>query len=267
MTQLSQLINQTLNNNFMGELFNVVLYQPLLNLLVFFYNIIPGHDVGLAIIAMTILLRLILYPLSIKSIKSQKAMKDLQPKLDEIKKKFANQKEKIASETMALYKSEKINPFSSCLPLLIQLPFLIAVYRVFRQGLASGSLDMLYPFIHNPGVLSPLSMGLFDLSKPVIVFALLAGVAQFFQSKMLVSQRPPKVVADKPGAKDEDMSAIMNKQMTYMMPVITVVIGWTLPGGLTLYWFMSTLLMFVQQVIIFKQADKDKELPKVEVVS
>ncbi|MFA7662434.1 MAG: YidC/Oxa1 family membrane protein insertase [Patescibacteria group bacterium] len=251
----------------MIELFNVVLYQPLLNLLVFFYNVIPGHDVGLAIIAMTLLIRLLLYPSSVKSIKSQKAMKDLQPKLDELKKKYANQKEKIASETMALYKSEKINPFSSCLPLLLQLPFLIAVYQVFRVGLTNGSLDKLYSFVYNPGTLNAMSFGIFDLSKPVIIFALLAGVAQFIQSKMLTSTRPAKEIATKEGAKDEDMSAIMNKQMLYMMPIITVVIGWTLPGGLTLYWFLSTLLMAGQQWIIFKQADKEKELPKIEVVN
>lgn len=252
----------------MIALFNTVLYQPLLNLLIFLYNVIPGHDVGLAIIVMTVLIRFILYPLSVNSIKSQKAMKDLQPKLDEIKNKYKGQKEKIAKETMALYKEEKINPFSSCLPLLIQLPFLIAVFKVFRTGLAGESMDMIYSFVTNPGTLDPTSWVAFgkSLSEPVWVFAVLAGGAQFIQSKMLVSKRPAEKFAKKPGAKDEDMSAMMNKQMTYMMPVITVVIGWGLPGGLTLYWFLSTLLMALQQLIVFKQSDKEDKLPKIEVI-
>lgn len=252
----------------MGEIFNTALYQPIFNLLVWLYNIIPGHDVGLAIVAMTVLIRFILYPLSVKSIKSQKAMKEIQPKLEEIKKKYGKDKEKMAAETMALYKKEKVNPFSSCLPLLIQLPFLIAVFKVFRSGLAGESMNLIYPFIHNPGTLDPTSFLAFgrSLAEPFWVFAVLAGIAQFFQSKMLVSKHPPKSVADKKGAKDEDMAATMNKNMTYMMPIITVVIGWSLPGGLTLYWFLSTLFMFLQQVIIFRMDDKEHALPKVKVL-
>jgi len=231
-------------------LYNTILYQPIFNLLVWFYNIIPGHDTGLAIVALTIIIKLILYPLSQQSIKRQKALQDLQPKMEELKKKHKDKPQELTKATMNLYKQEKISPFSSCLPLLIQLPFLIAVYQVFRKGLANGqSLEILYRFVNNPGNLNPIFLGLFDLSKPNIFLAVLAGIAQFWVSKMLISKKQPNV----PGAKDEAMTSIMNKQMVYFMPVITVVIGLSLPSGLTLYWFVTTLLTGLQQIYFFKK--------------
>ena len=150
----------------MIQLFNTLLYQPIFNLLVFIYNIIPGHDIGVAIILLTVIIKLALYPFSLQSIKAQKSMRDLQPKIDELKKKLKGQKDVLAREMMQLYKREKINPMSSCLPLLIQFPFLIAVYRVFRAGLGEGSLDMLYSFIDNPGTLNQLLLAFLIYQNP-----------------------------------------------------------------------------------------------------
>ena len=239
----------------MIELFNTVLYQPLLNLLVFFYNIVPGNDVGVAIILLTIVIKLVLYPLTRQSIKGQKALQQLQPKIEQVKRQYKDDKEKQAKELMQLYKSEKVNPLSSCLPLLIQLPILIAVFQVFRTGLEAGSLDLLYSFVQNPGQLNPISFGFVDLSKSNVVLAVMAGAAQFWQAKMLAIKKPPKGM---PGAKDENMMAMMNKQMLYFMPIMTVVIGMSLPGGLVLYWFLITLLTALQQVVMFRK-DKDKD--------
>jgi len=234
----------------MSQLFHVIFYEPILNLLVFLYNIIPGHDIGLAIIAMTAIIKLILLPLSKQSIKSQKSLQSLQPKIDELKKKYAGNKEEQGRAMMQLYKQEKVNPFSSCLPLLIQLPFLWAVFIVFKDGLSNQALTNIYSFINNPGVINPISFGLVDLSKSNLVLAILAGAAQFWQAKMMVTKRP-EVKA--PGAKDEDMMAIMNKQMLYMMPVLTVVIGMTFPGGLALYWLVTTVLTALQQMYLFRK--------------
>ena len=153
------------------------------------------------------------------------------------------------------YRKEKINPASSCLPLLIQLPFFIAVYRVFRTGLTS-DLTGLYSFIHNPGTLNPIAFGFLDLSKPNFILALLAGAAQFWQARMMTTQKPPKQVEGKPAAKDEGMAAAMNKQMLYVMPIITVVIAMSLPSGLALYWFITTLLMALQQLYFFRKDNK-----------
>lgn len=240
----------------MVQIFNLIFYQPLFNLLIFLYNIIPSHDIGLAIIALTIIIKLILYPLSIKSLRSQKALQDVQPKIEELKKKYSNQKDKLATEMMELYKKEKVSPFSSCLPLLIQFPFLVAVYQVFRAGLSNGSMDKLYSFVSNPGLINPMTFGLIDLSKPQIALAILAGVAQFFQSKMLISKKPEIKSA---ASKDESIMATMNKQMTVMMPLMTVIIGVSLPGGLTLYWLVMTILTVFQQLLTFKRKTKNIE--------
>lgn len=237
----------------MITLFNTIFYQPLFNLLVWFYNIIPGHDVGVAIVLLTILIKLILYPFSLQAIRAQKSLAELQPKIEELKVKYKDKKEEMSKAMMDLYREHKVNPLSSCLPILIQLPFLIAVYQVFIHGLSSQGLENLYSFVANPGHINAVSFGILDLSKPNIILAILAGAAQFWQAKMMPRQKPPQKV---PGSKDEGMAAMMNKQMLYFMPAITVFIGATLPGGLTFYWFLTTLLTALQQHFYLK---KDKK--------
>jgi len=233
------------------QIFNTILYQPLFNLLVFFYNLVPGNDIGLAIILLTILVKLILSPFFLQSIKAQRAMQKIQPQMDELKEKYKDNKDKLGPALMELYKKEKVNPFSSCLPLLIQLPFLIAVYQVFVSGLDGSHLEMVYSFINNPGSIDPISFGLLDLSQASWVMAVLAGAAQFWQSKMMLKKNP----ATKKG-QVASMASAMGKQMTYFMPVITVFIGASLPAGLTLYWFLITLLGAVQQWWVFKKLDQ-----------
>ncbi|NCO79886.1 hypothetical protein CO116_03080 [Candidatus Falkowbacteria bacterium CG_4_9_14_3_um_filter_38_19] len=240
----------------MANIFQVVFYQPILNLLIFLYNIIPGNDLGLAIIAMTVIIKLILLPLSKQSIRSQKSLQDLQPKINELKKRYADNKGAMGKAMMELYRQEKVNPFSSCLPLLIQLPFLWAVFGVFRNGLNGQSLNLVYSFIHRPEIINPLSFGLIDLSKPNVVLAVLAGLAQFWQAKMMSTKRPP---LKSKGSRDEDMMAIMNKQMLYFMPALTVFIGLTFPGGLALYWLTTTVLTALQQLYLFKRQERDNE--------
>jgi YidC/Oxa1 family membrane protein insertase len=238
-----------------SNLFHVVLYQPILNIFVFLYNIVPGHDIGVAILLITIFIRALVYPLMASSIKSQKATQDLQPKLKELKEQYKDDKQKQAAATMQLYKDNKVNPFASCLPLLIQLPVLIALYMVMRAGLMSSNLGGdIYPFISNPGKLNNISFWIFDMAKANFVLAILAGAAQYFQTKAMLIKQPPKEAGA--GGKDEQMMAMMNKQMLYFMPVMTVFIGATLPAGLTLYWFFSTLLTWGQQVLIYRQHDK-----------
>ena len=243
------------------NIFELIFLQPLFNLLVYFYNIVPGNDIGLAIILVTIVLKLVLLPFTLRMLRAQKGLQELQPKLQVLQKKHKGDKEALGRATMELYKREKINPFSSCLPLLIQLPFLFAVFRVFRDGFQPEKLNTLYSFVFNPGSLNTMSFGV-NMAEPFILFAVLAGLAQFWQTRMLTHDKQPKV----PGAKDEGMAAAMNKQMMYVMPIITVVIGATLPGGLSLYWFVFTLLTVLQQYIIFKPKDKKPNIIEGEVV-
>ena len=241
----------------MSNLFHAFLYEPILNLLVFLYNVVPGHDLGIAIILLTIIIKIVLLPLSKQSIKSQKALQELQPKINEIKAKYAGNKEEMGRAMMDLYKKNKVNPFSSCLPLLIQLPFFFAVFKVFKDGLNETTLSFVYPFIDRPQEISSSFLGLVDLSKPSVVLAVLAGGAQFWQAKMMITK---KAEVKTEGAKDENIMAAMNKQMLYFMPAITIFIGITLPGGLSLYWFVITILTVLHQIYIFR---KDKEIGKV----
>jgi YidC/Oxa1 family membrane protein insertase len=233
----------------MIQLYHTLIYQPLFNLLIFFYNTISFQDIGIAVILMTLFIKIILYPLSVKSIKAQKSLQELQPKMDALKAKYKDNKEALGKEIMALYKNEKISPASSCLPLLIQLPFLIAVYSVFRNGLKSESLSALYSFVYNPGQVNAMAFGFLNFSDKNIVLALLSALAQYWASSMLITKRPPNVS----GATDERLTSALNKQTLYFMPVFTFIIGISLPAGLTFYWFLSTVLTALQQLYIFKK--------------
>lgn len=230
-------------------MFQTLFYQPILNLVIFLYNTVPGNDLGVAIIFLTIIIKLVLYPLSKKSLHSQKALQDLQPKIEELKKKYKDKKEEMGKAIMDLYKKNKVNPFSSCLPMLIQLPFLFAVFRVFRNGFENGALDLLYSFVSRPEYINYISVGFLDLSKTNIYIALLAGAAQFWQTRMLMAKKPS---IKSPGAKDEAMMSSMNKQMMYFMPILTVFFAASFPAGLALYWLVTTLLTGLQQLYQFR---------------
>jgi len=229
------------------QIFFIVFYQPIFNLLVWLYNNIPGHDLGVAIIILTFLIRLLLYIPSKKSIKAQKNLSSIQPEIEKIKEKYKDDKEKMGPELMALYKEKKVNPFSTCLPLLIQLPFLFAIYQVFFNGLTKDdATSALYSFVPNPGILNPLAFGFFDLSEKSILVAILAGLAQYWQSKMLMGKN-----------KQGGMAGAMSNQMLYIMPIVTIIIGAQFPAGLTFYWFLSTAFSIVQQYIVLGFGKKE----------
>lgn len=230
----------------LSYIYNNILYRPLLNLLVFFYNIIPGHDIGIVIIVLTLLIRLALAPSFHKSLKSQKAMNELQPKLNAVREKYKDDKEAQAKAMMDLYKEHKINPLSSCLPLVIQLPILIALYQVFRLALGGHDLVGLYHFVINPGYINPKFLNLIDLSKPSIAFAVIAGVAQFWQSKLMA----PKVI---PGQAQDATTQAMTMQMMYVLPAVSILVAWRLPAGLPLYWIVTTLFAVGQQYFILNK--------------
>ncbi len=246
----------------MPKFFEVLLYQPIFNAFVGLYNLIP--DVGIVILILTVVIKLLLHPLTSKSIKAQKSLMDLQPKMNDLKEKYKDDQQKLAEETMKLYRENKVNPLGSCLPLLIQLPIFLALYWVLRNGLGSDDFHLLYSFIPSPGYLDPISLGIIDLSKVSIVLAVMAGAAQFWQAKTISRRRPPKNAGK--GAKDENMMAMMNKQMLYVMPFLTVFISLQLPAGVALYWFLSTVFTAIHQMIVFKDDDKDENGKKDEDV-
>lgn len=242
-----------------------VFIRPLTNLLVVLTNLTPGHDLGVAIIILTIIIRLILYPLSKKAIQNQRALQAFQPELDKIKEKYKNDKDKQTKETLAFYQKHKINPLSSCLPLLIQMPILIALYWVFR-GTTAGTVDqLLYSFVPKVSDLNTKFLGIVDLTKPeVYVLPILAGASQFYQSWMILKQA--KKDEQRMGLKEkkgpQDTVTMITKQMNYIFPIITVIIAASLPAAISLYWIITNLFSIGQQYIIMKN---EKDRPTVTV--
>ncbi len=232
--------------------FNIALYQPLFNALVLLYEYLPGHDFGVAVIALTILIKFILYPLGAQAIRSQKAMSELQPKMKELQEKFKNDKEQQSKNIMELYKKEKINPLSGCLPLLVQLPILIALFQVFWRGFGEEQLRFLYNFVPYPGQINTTFFGLVNLAEASIFLAVLTGILQFIQTKMMT----PKKNTAKKGS--PDFSQMMQKQMLYFFPIFTVFILWRLPSAVALYWLTTTLFTIGQQYITMRKYGSDQ---------
>jgi len=199
---------------------------------------------------LTAVIRLALYPLMAQSIRSQKILNELQPKIQEIQKQHQGDKQQQAKAMMELYQKEKFNPFGGCLPLLIQLPILIALYRVFLRGFKPEQLNFLYKFIPHPATVNQLFLGIVNLDRPNIVFAVLAGVLQFFQSKMMMPQMKKQQQANDQMAQ---FSGMMQKQMVYLLPLFTVFILWRLPAAIGIYWMTTTLFSIIQQYLIYKK--------------
>jgi len=241
--------------------FTTILYKPLFNVLIFLVWLIPGHYVGFAIIILTVLIRLILLPSSANSIKAQKKLKDLQPEIDKIREKYKTDQQAQAKATMDFYKENKINPFSSCLPLLIQLPILIILYYVFRSGLTTARFgDLLYGFTPHPNAINTMFFGI-DLAQPSIYLAVITGALQFWQTKQMAPVEPPKTGEGNQNA----MASALNKQMLYIMPVFTVFIAAKLPAALPLYWSITTIFMVIQQAVLLRDKSVDKKGVSVSV--
>lgn len=243
--------------------FHAVIYQPLYNALILLYDFIP--DLGAGIIILTVIIRLILLPIAKKQIESQKRMNEIQPEMKKIQEKYKNDRQKQGAEMMALYKKYNINPASGCLPLIIQIIFLIALYRVFIAGISSAdNFSLLYPFVKNPGQLNTLAFGFLDLTKSNFVLAAIAAALQFWQTKMMMSKKNalmPKV-AEKKEDGEPDFAQMMQKNMLYMAPIMTLIIGIKFPAGLPLYWITTTLFMIVQQYYILKTEKPIQALDK-----
>ncbi|MFZ1626549.1 MAG: YidC/Oxa1 family membrane protein insertase [Candidatus Moraniibacteriota bacterium] len=240
----------------MGEIFHAIIYQPLYNAVIYFYAGLPIQDFGIAIVLTTILIKAAFFSLSRMQIEQQKRMQDIQPKLKAIQEKYKTDKAEQTKAIMACYKENKVNPFSGCLPLIIQLVFFITFYRVIininTNGLVVNGADV-YSFVPNPGEIKHLAFGFLDMVKASPVLGAMAALAQYYQTKMILPQtgassgkKPEKADGDMP-----DMAAIMGKQMLYLGPALVFFFSFQFPAALSLYWFVSTLLAWLQQKWIF----------------
>jgi YidC/Oxa1 family membrane protein insertase len=227
-------------------LYQAIFYRPILNILVYFYETVAGRDFGIAIILVTLLIRLVLYPLFHKSAKHQMALQRLQPKIKKIQELHKNDKQKQTEATMALYKEHGVNPFLSIILLIVQLPILITLYRIILSGLGTGGIGSgLYAFMPAPNTINALFLGILNLKQGSIILVLLAAIAQYFQSRLAI-YRAPNAGPPSPAEK-------MARQMTFIGPVITIVIFYNLPAGVGLYWLTSSIFSIIQQVIVNKR--------------
>lgn len=233
----------------MLSIFNELLYRPLFNLLIWIYGLIPGGDFGVAIIALTVLIRILLFPFSLRALRSQRELSRLNPKIQELRTKYKDNYTAQSAALSQLYKEHKINPLSGCLPLLIQIPVLIALYRAFLAGFQADSLQLLYGFISHPAEISAISFGFFNLAQPNILLAAATGLAQFFQGYLSFSS---------PASTSTPQAAALSRQMLYFFPVLIIIISWNLPAGLTLYWFTSTIFSIGEQVLIRRGSQKSE---------
>jgi len=251
-------------------MFHTFLYQPLLNGLIFFYKIFG--NLGLAIVFLTILIRFFLIPLTLPSLKTASKLKEIAPELEKLKKKYVNDKQKFAQAQLEIYKKYKINPAAGCLPQIIQLIILIALYQAFAKVLQpNGDVitklnEGLYSFLKLPAetVINTRFFYL-DLAKPDVFrlpgvafplpgfFLLAAALIQFLSSKMMqpAVKSAQKEAKETPGVQD-DLAAAMQNQMLYLFPLMTILIGFSFPSGLVLYWLVFSVFTAVQQYFLNK---------------
>ncbi len=232
----------------MGNIFHIALYQPMFNALVFLYKYVAFQDLGVAIILLTVLIRVILYPFFYHSFKNQTLMQKIQPEIQKIQHDHKGDKEKQAQALLALYKQHKVNPFSGFLLILVQLPVLIVLYRLFLAGLSPESFSNLYSFISAPTAIHNIFLGLIDLKSRSILIVVFAAILQYLQAKLSLPKK--SVAGDSPTAK-------MARNMTFIGPVLSLVILSNLPSAIGLYWLTSSAFSIIQQLIVNKSLRKN----------
>ena len=234
----------------LGNIWNAVLYHPLINALAFLVSIIPGGDVGVAVIVLTILVKIILFPLSQKSIESQAEMNILAPELNKIKTSGAS-KEEQARLTFELYKQHKTNPFSGCLLVLVQIPIIFALYYVFYKGI--NFQTGLYSFVHAPAHMNMIFLGILDIGHKSLILAILAGVSQYLQAHYMPKPAPFSTASGSVPSFQDSFTKSMNTQMKYVFPFIVAFIAYSISGAIALYWITSNLFMVGQQIYMKKK--------------
>lgn len=234
----------------------IIFYQPLYNGFVFLMDLLPWIDAGLAVIFFTVIVKLLLFPLSKKAVRTQLSMKAIAPEIEALKIKYKDNREEQARATMALYKEKGINPFSSILVIFIQLPIIFSLYYIFlRSGLPAIDTGLLYSFIPVPEAVNISFLGLIDISAKSWFLAILAAVTSFFQIRYSV----PSYKAKNDKSFKDDLAKSMNIQMRYIFPVIVLFIAYSVSGAVALYWTTSNLFTLGQELVIRKQLGHGKE--------
>lgn len=238
----------------MVGLFNTFIFEPIYNALAFFVYLIPAHDIGVAMLIVTIVVRLILFPLSLAAARTQVALQEVNPKLEALRTEFKDNKEELAKRTMVLFKEHKVNPFSSILLLIVQLPIIIGLYSVFLKEAHNAALYfdpvLLYSFVEpvisttNPP--SFLFLGLIDLKGKSLFLALLVAVSQVYFAQLTMPKKPERTG----NSFRDDLSHSMHIQMRYVFPIMIGVIAYISNGAVALYFLVSNIFGIVQTAVV-----------------
>lgn len=244
-----------------STIWHTFFFDPVYNTLIFFVDIIPGEDVGLAIVATVVFIKVVILPLSIKVTKMQAIMRELDPKIKELKNTISDKQEQ-ARAMMDLYKEANINPFASILLLFIQFPVIIALYLAVMNGggaaLPEINTELLYRFIPTPESPSMFMLGVFDITLKSLPLALLAGATQFLHTHLAMPKLEPRKEDAEPNLK-EDFARSMQVQMRYVMPLIIVVVAYTLSAAIALYFTVSNLMAIAQEFVVKKHRAQQVE--------
>lgn len=230
-------------------------FDPVYNGLVFFIDVIPGGDVGLAIIATVVVVKTILLPLSIKAAKTQRVMREIEPKLKEIRETLKDKRQEQGEAMLKLYREAGISPFASIVLIFLQIPIVIALYLSVSSGggiaLPAINTDLLYSFVWIPEIVNMNFLGMLDITGKSLALAFLAGVTQFYQVKLAMPALPPRDPDAAPNFK-EDFGRNMQMQMRYVMPVIIFFVAYYISAAIALYFFVSNLVAILQEIHIKK---------------
>ncbi|MFA7252386.1 MAG: YidC/Oxa1 family membrane protein insertase [Candidatus Paceibacterota bacterium] len=240
-----------------STVFNAVLYRPLYNIFIGFIEAFPWIDAGIVVILFTIFIKLVLFPLSQKSVRGQIEMRKIQPEIDEIKTKYKDNKQEQALKTMNLYKERGINPFSGIFLALIQLPILIALYMVFyKGGLDVIHTETLYSFIKAPGEINKVFLGMFDITQKNTILAIVVALGQYLQIKFTLPAMK-KVENDKAAPSfQNELAKSMNMQMKYVMPIFMFFIARSFAAIVSLYLITSSVFAIGQELYLRKKLAK-----------
>ncbi len=244
----------------MSFLYHSLIYNPLYNILVELFNLFSWIDAGIAVVVLTIIVRLVLFPLSKKSVLTQVKMKELGPELEALKEKYKNNSEEQAKQTLALYKAKGVNPFSGIFLILLQLPIIWALYQIFlHAGFPEVNSSILYPFVKVPEFINIQFLGLFNITEKNIVLAILAALSTYFQIKLAANKM--QTPSTKERSFGNDLAKSMQTQMKYFFPVIVFFIAYKISGVIALYWLTSNLFTIGQEIWIQKKhTDKTIQL-------
>ena len=236
----------------MKAFFTAALYRPLFNALAWLYENVAFEDLGIAIILLTIGVRLLLFPLFHQTVKHQRITQNLQPEIKRIQKDHKEDKETQAQKIMELYSEHKVNPLTPLLALFVQLPIVFVLYRIFIHGFSGNALDLLYPSIDLPESPNQTFLGLIDLGQSNMWLVGFAAIAQYIQGKLSLAKSKSRD-REKPSKAEK-----VGQNMVTFMPILTVMILYNLPAAIGLYWGTTTVFSILQQLIVNCSLNKEE---------